>query len=349
MIAEAKHKLPPLRNKLVLIKHDALNSDLIRAINSNIAEAIAQTKALAPMFDGGNANATAENIFNFLHQEVKYVKDQDGKQIIKLPNALIAYGGDCKSFALFTASILANLNYPSFFRYASYAATNPTPTHVYNYTKDETGKIILIDAVWGKFNEELKTQHTKNFKMQAYSLSGIGRKPRQHHDGSGAHNVKKYALSPGRGAFLALVSINARGLANKLKRLSDTNHAALVSLWEKRLGGKFSKLDEAIKVGLTKKPFLGEKINGIGVVAVAAALVAAAPVIAVVAKELKSAGIIGDDTEGKLENLLKDSGADAINPTDVKDDGTGDGTSGGGNKTLLIVGAAAVVAFFLLK
>ena len=75
MIAEAKEILPPIKNHLVLLKHDALNSDLIRAINSNLSEAIKQTKPLAAKFDGGNAYQTAENIFTFLHNEVKYLKE----------------------------------------------------------------------------------------------------------------------------------------------------------------------------------------------------------------------------------------------------------------------------------
>jgi hypothetical protein len=149
---------------------DGWNSDIITVIHSNVPAATKQMKDVAQNFNKGNEKETARAIWNFLKREIKYVKDPDGYQNIKLPGRFVATGsGDCKSYSLFTASILENLNIPYSFRYTSYGI-NPTPQHVYIVT--DSG--ILIDAVWNKFNSEKAYTSKKDYKMKIQTLSGIG-------------------------------------------------------------------------------------------------------------------------------------------------------------------------------
>lgn len=146
------------------------NSDIITVIHSNVPAATKQMREVAHTFNKGNDLNTCKAIWDFLKKEIKYVKDPEGYQNIKLPGRFVATGsGDCKSYSLFTASILENLGIPYSFRYTSYGL-NPTPQHVYIVT--DSG--IIIDGVWNKFNSEKAYTSKKDYKMKIQTLSGIG-------------------------------------------------------------------------------------------------------------------------------------------------------------------------------
>jgi len=103
--------------------------------------------------------------------------------------------------------------------------------------------------------------------------------------------VKKVSLAPSRNAFLLLVKENVFGLAG---RLSFADQSKKNKFWES-FGGNPNKLNTAVSQGKKKRAILGNKsfgkISGIGVepvstTTVAAAIAAAAPILAVVAKLL---------------------------------------------------------------
>lgn len=78
--------------------------------------------------------------------------------------------------------------------------------------------------------------------------------------------AKAVAWFPARKAFLLLVTLNVRGLA---KRLSKVSVGAKKNFWVNKFGGKLSILEAAIKRGLKKKPLFGaskkvKAIIGIG-------------------------------------------------------------------------------------
>lgn len=80
--------------------------------------------------------------------------------------------------------------------------------------------------------------------------------------------IKMVGFVAPRKAFLALVSLNVRGLATRMNKLSQSD---LNSLWVKKFGGKLSVLNKAIRVGAGKKPLFGASkrtraIRGIGYV-----------------------------------------------------------------------------------
>lgn len=131
--------------------------------------------------------------------------------------------------------------------------------------------------------------------------------------------VKTVALVAPRKAFLALVTLNVRGLA---KRMSLLNDAELKKLWVQRFGGKLSIIKSAISKGKKKRPLLGASkkvraIKGIGFVVdesvgvvetaaaaaatgggnpvnVGAIIAAAAPILVAVISLLKKKGIPED-------------------------------------------------------
>lgn len=124
---------------------------------------------------------TCKNIWDFLKSKIPYVLDKPGYQWIKSPGRLWEEkAGDCKSYSVFTASILKNLGIPYAYRFASYDPNDSTPTHVYVYVPLKNGKEIIIDAVWsGPFNTEKKFCYKTDYSMaKTYYLGNTAnRKP----------------------------------------------------------------------------------------------------------------------------------------------------------------------------
>jgi hypothetical protein len=138
--------------------------------------------------------------------------------------------------------------------------------------------------VYGKFNQEKKATYKYNENMNVRYMAGIDscdnmndQRPRMAGIGSFTP-VRTVLLAPGRGIFLGLIKGNRDGLATKLANLQAKNPAKLKKQWEK-IGGRWSKLVNAIKVGsakpakklgllglIRKKTKQAGGINGIGAV-----------------------------------------------------------------------------------
>jgi len=248
-------------------KAQADNKDIRDLLMSLVPKARKQMKDQAAKFKGKNERETCKKIFDYLKNNFTYVAD-GGEQIIKLPSALLRYKtGDCKSYSLFTSAILENLKIPYKFVYASYN-TNPVPGHVYVVT--ESG--CIIDAVYGKFNEE-KTptyKYSQNMNVRymgsidSYSTNDGGQSSAQNALGACGNRYRfqqgkavrgiqgpgfrRIALAPGRGLFLGIVKGNLDGIASKLTKVDQNK---LKKTWE-NAGGDFSKLQKAIKTGASK-------------------------------------------------------------------------------------------------
>lgn len=272
-------------------KSKADNKDIRDLLVKLVPKAKAQMVTFAQKFKGRTPQETCKNIFDYIKSNFTYVAD-GGEQIIKLPSALLRKRvGDCKSYSLFTASILENLKIPYKFVYTSYSA-NPIPQHVYVVT--ENG--CIIDVVYGIFNQEKKPTYKYTQDMNVRYMSGISgdcscdsqmgkitiisKDKRQVAAASVKATAKKVGksvsiagLSGGRTLILAMVKKNLDGFASKMQKI-DTNK--LKSSWEKA-GGNFSSLQSAIKIGASKPAkrlgFLGKLqklvkskggINGIG-------------------------------------------------------------------------------------
>ena len=302
-VRTAIEKLPPIQNRnVVLFSHPADNSDIISTLHKYFPEAIRQTKQIAESFRGRSITESASKIWHWLKANVQYIPDGEDEQWIRLPNVLVSTGrGDCKSYALFINSVLANLGYPAIFRYVSFDRHNATPTHVYAITKDH-GQTILIDPVYDSFNAEQPYQSKRDVKMQVGVMTGLGYDPqlqraindaklylsaRPFVNGIGKVTFKKVALAIPRNSFLALVFLNAFNIAGKLNEAIAKNPSIIQKVWNK-LGGDYSKLKNTVTTGARKKALLG--LYGIGDVAsITALLSTGAAVIAAVGPVIKAA------------------------------------------------------------
>ena len=268
----------------ITVKTAATNQQLQRALEKALPGAVAQTKEIAPQFKGATDSDTCRKIFDFLKTKIQY--DKDGfTQKIKFPSALLRERrGDCKSYSLFTASILKNLNIPFRWTYASYTPGVNVPGHVYITT--DSG--CIVDAVWGKFNSE-KKPFNKFYKSMNISYisgvepsvgaitlpkigAGLKKAATTVTSGAAASALKTASLAPGRNLFRIMVQNNLDGIASKLAKM---NQAQILDLW-KKVGGEPGKIAADIRngaakpakklglLGLVKKKLASKGIRGIG-------------------------------------------------------------------------------------
>ena len=152
-----------------VVKRNASNMDLQRAIEAAIPTAVAQMKQRSNEFKGKTEAETCKKIFDYLKNQITYKADGADQQV-RVPSGLIrTRQGDCKSYSVFTSAVLTNLGIPHKLVYASYDPGDSTPTHIYVVTN----KGCIIDAVYGKFNAEKKASNKKYKDMNISYISGV--------------------------------------------------------------------------------------------------------------------------------------------------------------------------------
>lgn len=271
-------KQPKFEGKDVQYKTLADNKDIRDLLEKLVPKAKEQMVDFSKQFKGKTEQQTCKNIFDYLMKNFTYVADKE-EQIIKLPSALLKKRvGDCKSYSLFTASILENLKIPYTFVYASYNS-NPIPGHVYVQTQNG----CIIDAVFGTFNKEKKPNFKYKKTMNVRYMSGLGcadcggtcstkgvgniftdardsikakasqaqatiKTKVQDVKQTVSQGAKTVALAPGRALLMVLINNNFDGIATKL---SQGNTATLMNNWY-NMGGDRTKLSTALKNGASK-------------------------------------------------------------------------------------------------
>ena len=103
---------PPFEGIDAVYKSKADNKDIRDLLVKLVPKAKSQMVSFSKQFKGRTQQETCKKIFDYLKNNFTYVADGN-EQIIKLPSALLRKRvGDCKSYSLFTASILENLKIP---------------------------------------------------------------------------------------------------------------------------------------------------------------------------------------------------------------------------------------------
>ena len=273
----------------ILVKTNATNGELQRAIEAAIPQATKQAATFADRYKGKNEYETCKKIFDYLKNNINYKADGLDQQV-RLPSGLMrTKQGDCKSYSVFTSAVLSNLGIPHKLVYASYDPKDPTPSHIYVIT--DCG--YIVDAVYGKFNAEKKATYKKYKKMNISYIAGV--KPRRKIGRScgysgigategafewasrnginlsagqkiaiGAQKVLPMAIG-GRSIVRNLIQKNAGGFATSLNKLmveSRSQRPGQTS-WDKmrsielnwlNKGGNPNELYESIAEGASKTP-----------------------------------------------------------------------------------------------
>ena len=394
--------------KTIVNHRDGSNGDIIKTIERAFPDAVKSVKEYAHQFKGKDLYESGSNVWNYLKNNISYEADGRNQKILMPRRLAHCKIGDCKSFALFSASILYSLGYNVKFRYTSYNSLR-TPTHIYTIASDNKGNEIICDAVWYKYNEEKSYTHKIDHKMQISTLSGIGTAeeltteelirrikwrysqlekyregtserafvlkriniledllkrrtgtagigaPQKNKEkGRGGRAVKKIALSVPRASLLTLLKLNARGIA---KRFSFSDQDKLKKLWAK-LGGKESKLMEAIEKGKNKKPLLGESkknkaLKGIGFAPAIPVLLASATALLTAFKSIMPPSKDGDDSiELAVQEGLNNGGDGSVDLTgedvEIVDKGSGADHGFSPSPMMIGVGLAVVVGGYLM-
>lgn len=178
---------PAPLHRVTINARNAINSDIVSAMNVNFKQAVAQCKDAHKLFKSDTPEKTALKIWLYLRNHCSYKRDPDTAQMIRLPGYFVHVTNkdgkpfaDCKTFALFARANFAAIypELPTAYVFANYYPENgTTPTHVYCAVKDATGKTILIDGCWPRFNSEKKPNfklQPKFQKMDVLTLSGTG-------------------------------------------------------------------------------------------------------------------------------------------------------------------------------
>ena len=402
-LVEVMSYLPPAIGSDRLILERQNTNDLAKAIAKSHYENLKFAKKIAHLFKGDSDQETCENIWNFLKKYIPYSIEPATKQATKtlprmLDDARNGIGSDCKMMSVLTGTLLQQNNI--FFKYRLAGYSTNYPQHIYCVTDH-----YKIDGVLPYFNHEKKPYKYKK-DMALYTMSGVdqigkwtpktklGKKIRKATDKiqergedvkraakqlakEAVKDMKIVGAAIPRNAFIGLVRLNARGLANKLKKLNEVNSSGLEKLWVKTFGGQLSALTKAIEIGSQKKPLLGSKkmsgVDQIGfdpVTDTAALITASAPILIAALNLLKKSDIPDDGFSDEVPppdgdttyNKNPDGENDPerpLNPDEqekvanaIEKDATGgspDSVSTGKINPMLIVGAGAVALFLLTK
>ena len=234
-----------------IVKRNATNSELQRAIEAAIPQATKQAAAFADRYKGKDEIETCKKIFDYLKNNINYKADGADQQV-RLPSGLMRTAqGDCKSYSVFTSAVLSNLGIPHKLVYASYDPRDTTPSHIYVMTD----KGCIIDAVYGKFNAEKKATYKKYKKMNISYIAGV--KPRKIGRSCGYSGI---GATEGAFEWASRNGINLSGAqkiaiaAQKALPLAIGGRAIVRNLIQKNAGGFATSLNKLMMESRSQRP-----------------------------------------------------------------------------------------------
>lgn len=162
----ADQTIKPTGNFEQVLHEQGSTFDIIEVILH--ADGLSQefTEEFAPHLQGESRRQSAENVWRFIKENIAYRTDRPGHERVQSPGKLWSDKvGDCKSFSIFTGSILQNLAIPYRYRFSHH----PTPggldevNHVFVVAIGEGGEEIVIDAVADHFDWEAPYEYALDY------------------------------------------------------------------------------------------------------------------------------------------------------------------------------------------
>ena len=150
------------KNNNYLVSRFQTSGEIAGAIIKAIHESKPSAEALAPYFKNRDKKASCKLIFIFCKSAVPYKREAGSSQTAKtLPRILSdakKVGGDCKHYAILSASICKALGIPVKLRLISQNFYSKSPNHIYAVAK-LNGKEVIIDPVLKNFDTEARYNH----------------------------------------------------------------------------------------------------------------------------------------------------------------------------------------------
>lgn len=155
-----------------VIQRAADLSHTMNLINHVVDTTLPDTIKIAKHLKGATLRQTAENIWWFVHDYIRYEKDAPGIEQIRRPARTWAdRKGDCDCYSVFISSILRNLNISHTLRITKYG-TNPSFSHIYPIIPIPGGGHITLDVVAEDFDFEVPYASKIDNAMQLHYLNG---------------------------------------------------------------------------------------------------------------------------------------------------------------------------------
>lgn len=187
-VSDISAKLPPYKNKRVVLVDRQTTKDIIDGINKTHEATKSDYDKISQQFWKGNAKDTARFIFDFLKKNVEYKIEPGLSQTVKTPSAIIAeQQGDCKHYASFIVGIADSLNRQGHPIEGAYMYVNSHDRsnnfhHVFGLVKDtKTGAEYWTDPIYNVFDQRKKYLNSKKISPMAliqvsgdYEMSGKG-------------------------------------------------------------------------------------------------------------------------------------------------------------------------------
>ena len=177
----AKRTIPDTHTR-VIYRGEGMTDDIFARIRADIPEAISQTKVFSRcLYDacGRDAEILLRELYSFLVDNVRLCIDPIGVQYVKKPAALVHDSdrrADCKSYSIFIASVLANLNVPFRFKFCSWKPYDKNVRHVFIEAFPDDGvRRRVLDVNLKRYNtEKLPNYNNRYIDMtQIYSVGAL--------------------------------------------------------------------------------------------------------------------------------------------------------------------------------
>lgn len=134
---------------------DGRNTFVVKGYNVDVMSVVMETYSrfknqpaeLMEELYGRDADTVCESVFDYVIDNVRYVEDPEGVQLVKTPARLLKDGqGDCKSMAIFIGACLHCVNIPFVFRFVGFT-DKKIYNHVYIVAYPGSSREIVLDPV----------------------------------------------------------------------------------------------------------------------------------------------------------------------------------------------------------
>lgn len=172
-----------------------------------------QTKALAKQLKADTLYATCRNIWEFVYNNIRYHKDDEGIEQIRSPARAWhdrERGVDCDCYTVFISTILTNLHIPHRLRITKYK--QDYFQHIYPVVPTKGGGYITIDCVVDSFNYEEPYKEKQDTPMDLQFLEGLDDIENENHNLMGDENKEEL----GKKGWFKKFTHNALHLFNRV-------------------------------------------------------------------------------------------------------------------------------------
>lgn len=173
-------KLTPYTNtkKVLVANQDA--TDIIDGILDTHEKYKSEYDKIYQYFVGSDIEETANNIWEFLKNNVPYDIEPEETQYLKSPASILSTkGSDCKSYSLMSMGLADSIrrntgeDFTIAYRFASYDPLDSTPQHVFGVINPGTNNEIWIDPVLDQFNQKKQPYYYKDKKIKNMALVAL--------------------------------------------------------------------------------------------------------------------------------------------------------------------------------